>query len=222
MKNCLLFLAVVAVLAIGAPAHSQYIFLDVNGDGHDSANPLEPGSGSDGLNSGVTSIDVYFDTNHNPDGSTATCDQTVSNNLTINSYEALLRSSGSGSVSYTSWTDNMGYTVNLVIGGTNGFLAGGTDCWIGLGSSTASAPNRYKVGTLHVTVTGTPVLSFLPLGGSSLNANAETAFGTQCEGIDFDNTYKLGTDYPLNHAFGTPAPTPAVSKTWGAIKEMYK
>ena len=84
------------------------------------------------------------------------------------------------------------------------------------------APGRYKVGTLSVTVTGQPVISWLPLGGSSLNASAESAFGTQCEGHDFDNTYKLGSDFALANAYGTEAPTPVVSKTWGAIKEMYK
>jgi len=221
MKNCLLFLAVVAVLAIGAPAHSQYLFLDANGDGHNSGNLAEPGTGSDILNSGVTSIDVYFDTNHNPNGSAATCDAS-SNNLTINSYECLLRASGSGTVTFNGWTDNMGFTFGIIIGGDHTFATGGTDAWIGRGSATAMAPGRYKVGTLSVTVTGQPVISFLPLGASSINANAETAFGTQCEGNDFDNTYKLGSDYALSNALGTPAPTPVVSKTWGAIKEMYK
>ena len=221
MKNCLLFLAVVAMLAIGAPAHSQYLFLDVNGDGHNHGNAAEPGTGSDQLNSSVTSIDIYFDTNHNPDGSAAVCDQS-SNALTINSYEALLRASGTGTVTFNGWTDNMAFPFNLVIGGTNGFLAGGTDAWIGKGSGSPSAPGRYKVGTLSVTVTGTPVISWLPLNGSSLNANAESAFGTQCEGNDFDQTYKLGSDFPLNHAYGTEAPIAVVSKTWGAIKEMYK
>lgn len=221
MKNCLLFLAVVAMLAIGAPAHSQYLFLDVNGDGHNAGNPAEPGTGNDILGPSTTSIDVYFDTNHNPDGSAAVCDQS-SNSLTINSYEALLRSSGTGSVTFNGWTDNMGFAFNLVIGGTNGFLAGGTDCWIGKGSGTALPAGRYKVGTLSVTVTGTPVISWLPLNGSSLNANAESAFGTACEGNDFDNTYKLGSDFPLNHAFGTQAPVAARASTWGQIKQMYK
>jgi len=221
MKHCLLLVAVVALLGIGRAADCQYLFLDVNGDGHNSGNAAEPGTGSDQLTSSVTSIDVYFDTSHNPDGSAATCNSS-SNNLTINSYEALLRTSGSGTVTFNTWTDNMGFTFGLVIGGDGTMLAGGTDVWVGRGSATATPPARYKVGTFHVTVTGTPTLNFLALGGSSLNANAETAFGSQCEGIDFDNTYKLGSDFPLNHAFGTPAPTPVLSKTWGAIKEMYK
>ena len=221
MKNCLLFLVVVAMLAIGPPAHSQYLFLDVNGDGHNSGNPAEPGSGSDVLNSGVTSVDVYFDTNHNPDGSAASCDQS-SNALTINSYEALLRASGTGTVTFNGWTDNMGFTFGIIINGDHTFATAGTDAWMGRGSATPMAPGRYKVGTLSITVTGTPVISWLPFGGSSLNASAESAFGTQCEGNDFDDTYKLGSDFNLANAFGTQAPTPVVSRTWGAIKEMYK
>lgn len=221
MKNCLLFLAVVAVLAIGAPAHSQYLFIDVNGDGHNAGNPAEPGTGNDILGPSTTSIDIYFDTNHNPDGSTATCDASA-NNLTINSYEALLRSSGTGTVTYGAWTDNMGFTFGIVIGGNGTINTGGTDAWIGRGSATPTAPGRYKIGSLAVTVTGSPVLSFLPLGGSSINANAETAFGSQCEGNDFDNTYKLGSDFALNHAFGSQAPVAALPTTWGKIKQMYK
>jgi len=221
MKNCLLFLAVVAMLAIGAPAYSQYLFIDANGDGHNSGNPAEPGTGSDVLNSGITSVDIYFDTNHNPDGSAATCNSSTAN-LTINSYECLLRSSGSGSVTFNGWTDNMGFTIGIIGAGDNKFAAAGTDCWVGLGSGTQMAAGRYKVGTLSITVTGTPVISWLPLGASSIKATAETAFGTACEGHDFDNTYKLGSDYPLSNAFGTPAPTPVAAKTWGEIKGMYK
>jgi len=221
MKNCLLILTVVAALASGAPAYSQYLFLDVNGDGHNSGNAAEPGSGADILISSVTSIDVYFDTNHNPDGSAATCNAS-SNNLTINSYEILLRSSGPGTITFNSWTDNMGFTFGIIIGGDHTIMTAGNDVWIGRGSATAMAPGRYKVGTLSVTVTGEPILSWLPLGGSTLNANAETAFGTQCEGNDFDNTYKLGYDFPLNSAFGTAFVDPVLQMTWGAIKQKYR
>jgi len=221
MKNCLLFLAVVALLAIGAPAYSQYLFIDANGDGHNSGNPAEAGSGSDVLSSSVTSVDLYYDTNHNPDGSAATCNSS-SANLTINSYEALLRSSGSGSVTFNGWTDNMGFTIGIISAGDHKFGTAGTDAWIGVGSGTQLAAGRYKIGTLSITVTGTPVITFLPLGASSIAATAETAFGTACEGNDFDNTYKLGSDYPLNHAFGTPAPVDVVPTTWGKIKQMYK
>jgi len=221
MKNCLLLLMVGTALVSGVPAYSQYLFLDVNGDGQNSQNPAEPGTGADILLPGVTSIDVYFDTNHNPDGTAATCNAS-SNKLTINSYEILLRSSGSGTITFNSWTDNMGFTFGIIIGGDHTLMTAGTDVWIGRGSATAMPPGRYKVGTLGVTVTGEPALTWLPLGGSTLNANAETAFGTQCEGNDFDNTYKLGNDFPSNSAFGVAGFFAAVEMTWGEIKQKYR
>ena len=105
MKNCLLFLAVVAALLVGAPAHSQYVFLDVNGDGKNSTNPSDPGIGHDVLGASTTSVDVYFVTNKNADGSTAVCTSS-GDPFSIISYEVTLLASGTGSVSYGTWTDS--------------------------------------------------------------------------------------------------------------------
>jgi hypothetical protein len=224
MKNCLLFLAVVAMLAIGGPAYSQYLFLDVNGDGHNSGNPtVEPGTvGNDILGPATTSVAVYFDTNHNPDGSAAVCDQTASNPLSMNSYAVLVRASGSGSVTFNGWTDNVGFAIGLIPLGDGKFFTAGTDAWIGIGSATYLAPNRYKIGTLSVTVTGTPVISFLPMGASTIKPTADTDFGTQCEGLDLDQTYKLGSDFPLASAYGTQPGVLVNSTTWGKIKQLYR
>ena len=220
MKQCLLFLFL-AALTITKPAYSQYLFLDVNGDGHNSLNLSEPGNGSDCLNPAITQIDIYFDTNHNPDGSPTTCDQTAANPLSMNSYEILLRGSGTGSVSFNGWTDNVGFTTGVISLGDSKFYASGKDAWIGLAGSTLP-PGRYKVGTLGVTVTDFATISFVPLGGSAINPNAETAFGTQCEGNDFDGTYKLGSDFASNHASGTCYGDAVEALTWGKIKQRYR
>lgn len=221
MKNCLLFLAVVAMLAIGGPAYSQYLFLDANLDGHNSGNPAEPGTGNDVLGPATTQVAVYYDTNHNPNGSAAVCDQSAGDPLSMNSYTILLRASGSGTVTFNGWTDNTGFSIGLIVGGDGKFVTSGTDAWIGLGSGSYLAPGRYKVGTLAVTVTGAPVISFLPHGASTINTNAETDFGSQCAGNDLDQTYKLGSDFALANAFGTQPPIAVKATTWGKIKQLY-
>lgn len=223
MKQCLLLLFLV-VLTTSKPAYSQYLFLDVNGDGHNYLNAAEPGSGSDCLGPSVTQVDVYFDTNHNPDGSPATCDQTAENPLSMSSYEILMRAANYpyGNVTVNSWTDNVGYTTGIISKGDGKFLVSGSDVWIGL-AGPVLPPGRYKVGTLSVTVTGGPGFFFLPLGGSGIDQNAGTGFGTQCEGNDLNNRYTLGSDFALNHAFGTGCFGDAVSETtWGKIKERYR
>ena len=220
MKKSLLLLFL-ATLTISTPARGQYLFIDVNGDGHNALNPSEPGSGFECLTPEITQVDIYFDTNHNPDGSQTTCDQTAANPLSMNAYEILLRGSGTGSVTFNGWTDNVGFTTGTIALGDTKFYASGKDVWIGLAGSTLPA-GRYKVGTLGITVTGFTTISFLPLGGSAINPNAETAFVTQCEGNDFDNTYKLGSDFAYNHAFGTCYGDAVEALTWGKIKQRYR
>lgn len=217
MKNCLLFLAVVAALLVGAPAHSQYVFLDVNGDGKNSTNPSDPGTGHDVLGVATTSVDVYFDTNHNADGSNAVCTSS-GDPFSMVSYEFTLLASGSGSVSYGTWTDNMGFTIKLTPCAGQ-YCSSGQALWLAYGTGVAAAPGKYKVGTLGVSVTGTPIISVVPTF-TSLSPVSETAFGSACLGGDFDNTLKLGKDF--TDASGTEPPTATVPTTWGKIKDLYR
>lgn len=214
MKNCLLFLAVVAVLMVGAPAYSQYVYLDVNGDGVNSN--TNSGLPDDVLNSAVTSVDVYYSTDTNRDGSAAVCAQGP-DPFTIISYEFTLHASGTGSVTYGTWTDNMGFTINLTP--CSPYCTAGPDIWIAKGSATRQNPNTYKVGTLAITVTGTPKLDVVP-GSDPLSPVSETSFGSDCLGEAFSNTITLGTDF--SDADGTEAPTPVLPKTWGQIKDLYR
>jgi hypothetical protein len=228
MKHGLLLLAIAAAMLVSAPAFAQYVYLDVDMNG--TAYCTNPGD--DALGPGTYDIDVYFDTNHNMDGSVATCD-TGDGELTINSYEITLGASGSGSVTFNKWMNNIagagtnlsGGTVGVGSGGDPGLLVGGSDAYIGLGGSTLYPAGLYKVGTLNVTVTGNPVLSWLSF--SSVSGVAETAFGSQCSGMDGTNTIKLGPSPPqgtpdFTDNCGTAAPTPVVNKTWGQIKDLYR
>ena len=224
MKNCLLSLAVVAVLAIAGPAYSQYVYLDVNGDGVNFDREAGVGNSvpSDALSAGVTAIDVYYTTDKMADGSAATC--ISAEPYTLGSYEAVLRTTGSGTVTFTGWTDALGFAVPIITAGDGTFATAGTDTWFGRGGSPPGlAPGTYKVGTIHVTVTGTPTVMFGT--SSSISGNAQTAFGSQCDGARFDSTIRLGPagdpDYDFTESFGSTAPTPVVKSTWGKIKTLY-
>jgi hypothetical protein len=222
MKNCLLFLAVVAALMVGVPAHSQMMFLDVDGDGLSS----EAGQGgNDVLTPSTTSVDVYYVTDTNPDGSTAVCNNAGTPDptfpLTIFGYEFIMVSSGTGSVAYGTWTDNTGFNIKTSLCGSDPYCTGGGAIWIGWTGTTPFSPGKYKVGTLAVTVTGFAKLDFVP-NYPSLNPNALTDFGTNCPGELGLATYMLGIDFPTANAYGTAAQVDVVPTTWGKIKDLYR
>jgi hypothetical protein len=200
---------------VGGPAYSQHVFLDVDGDGLSSSNGQ---GGNDALTAASTSVDVYFVTDANGDGSAAVC-ATSADPFTIISYEFTILTSGTGSVAYGTWTDTMGFTVKLTPPTcTGGYCSSGPAAWVAQGGAVAAAPGKYKVGTLAITVTGTPRIDVLP-GYDALSPVSLTAFGSNCLGVDFDNTLKLGSDFM--DAYGTDSTTPVVPTTWGKIKELY-
>src|SRR5258706_16248930 len=88
MKRSLLLLGVIAALAIGAPAYSQYIWMDVNGDGVNT--------NTDALTSSVTTVHVWLDTDNVKGGGAPTA-QCGGNPLDIGLFDVLFRSSGTGS-----------------------------------------------------------------------------------------------------------------------------
>ncbi len=204
MKRMLLLLGAAALLYAG-PAAAQYVFLDTNGDGICSS--------YDVLNATVTSIDIYFDTNHDMMGQTTTCP--TGEPLSFFSYEFTLRSNGGGggTISYGAYTNLMPtMTVDF------GTASGGTDYHTGFGGSTILPPGRYKVGSLAVTIKGVPGLSIV--ASTTLSPDYLTAFGSQCPGRDFDGTLKLGSDFMS--ACATATLTDVKFTTWGAIKNKYR
>lgn len=206
MKKSLLLLGVIAALAIGAPAYSQYIYMDVNGDGVNTSADL--------LTSATTSVDVYLNTNHNKAGATVICNDLI-NPLNIGSYDIIVHSQGSGSVVYGTWVNAItGYSV------LSPQSVAGPDAGVGYTSPAGySAPGLYKLGTFPVTVTGNPQMIFLispPVGINDFG----TGFGSLCSGTTNPNTITLGIDF--FDADGTAAGTPIESTTWGKIKQLYR
>ena len=169
-----------ALALVPTTALSQYMYLDTDGDGLPTA--------ADAISaSGPTTLDVWLRTNSNRNGSEATC-VTQDGDLTINSYEFILRATG-GTVSWSGFTNHQpDFTVNL------GHGESPTDYHNGQGGGAILPPGTYRLASVTMTVTlGTPSISIessTPLSGVFL-----TSFGSRCSGNDFDNTMKLGLDW---------------------------
>jgi hypothetical protein len=217
MRQCLLFLTAVVVLAIGVPASAQFMWIDTNGDGMNGC--ITPGTTADDevLNSSVTSFDIWLSTNLTADGQPAVCPS--GEDLTINSYTFVL-SSITGGVSYNGWTDAMNFTI-----AAGGPISNSTDYFIGRASATINDPGTYKLGTMAVTVTGTPSLWILP--HSDIDPTSQTSFGSRCSGQDFNNTMRYGENVDQvppgdwNQACGVIVTTGVSETTWGRIKKSY-
>ncbi len=202
----LVLMTALSCLAGARPARAQYIFLDTNHDGVcDSRDVLSPA---------VTSVDVYLDTDRNPDGSSPTCTQEAEP-FDIFSYEFTLRAWGDGRVTYGDWIQGPAMAQFTVAGGE---YRTGADFHTGFGSMDALPPGRYRLGTLEIMVTGSPRLSFVPEGVRS--KEDLTAFGSSCPGNDFDDTLKLGGDF--TDSCGTAPPSAEPAGAWTAIKKLYR
>jgi FG-GAP repeat/FlgD Ig-like domain len=165
------------LMMVHSPAHAQYMYLDINGDGIND--------GSDVLTEDATAIDVWVDTDTNRDGSPAACDAGPEP-LTINSYEFFLHAAGA--LTYGAWADNMAFPT------TFGDIVLGSEAYFGRGGATILPPGLYKLGTLSVSAVGKHTTLTI-VATSSVYPPTTTSFGTQCAGIDLDNTYKLGSDW---------------------------
>ena len=179
-RRTLVLLCLAAALAVAAPpALAQYMFLDTNGDGfRTTADRLS----SIGL---PTTVDVWVITDHNRDGSPATCNVDAAAPLGLSSYAFNLQTVN-GLASYGGFTTHVG---NIAFGELN---PGGGLYENGYGMVQTLPPGKYRLATLTVTVTyGAPTLTIVDrISGSSDFTNFGTGAGG-CVGNDLDNTYKL-------------------------------
>lgn len=218
IRSLLRLLGAAVILAAAPPAGAQYVYLDLNGDGVCDM--------SDVSTSATTSVDIYFDTDHDADGSVVACAQDAGSPMDMFSYEFILHASGPGTVTWGTYTDNMH---NVVPGGFAtpfGETKGSADYHNGFGGTNEYVTSgRHRVGTLAIAVQGTPYLYLT--ASSPLNANFITAFGSECFGVGFNNTITLGSgsDVGVTADFsdncGTGFISAARATTWGAIKAAY-
>ena len=210
MRRSLLLLGVIAALAIGAPAYSQYIYMDVNGDGVNSS--------ADVLTSATTVVHVFLNTAQNKNGTAAVVTPDCHGNpLDIGLFDVLFHSAGSGSLTYNGFTIGAGMTGFAVL---NPFTVAGPDAGVGYTGPSYLPPGLYELGQLSVTVTGSPQLSFLADSPSPSIFSPNTAFGSHCDGTDHPNYITLGLNF--FDADGTASGTPTESTTWGKIKQLYR
>ena len=176
--TALLLIATLGVVA--SPAAAQYMFLDANGNGvHDSGDRLAP-------NGTPTTVDVWLITDHNRDGSVATCNVEPGAPLAFNSYFFNLQAVA-GLVSYGGFVTYFGPTAFGEFNPGDGIRYAN-----GFGGTIPYPPGTYRLATL--TITGTSGIPSVNIVDQVSGEPTFTSFGTgfsTCFGNDFDNTYKL-------------------------------
>lgn len=208
-----LFAVAVAVAGLAPKASAQYMYLDANGNGvHDAGDKMNG-------NATPTTVDVYIDTNHNRDGSDATCDSGPEA-LTMNSYVVEM-AVVNGRATFSGF-------VNQQPTMTTSFLEVSSDSTYknGFGQQSPIAAGIYKLCTVTITgQSGAPRIDIVDLVEGTADL---TSFGGDCFGNDFDNTYKLvggsgiGTDWHDTDGLAPAVGTPVTGMTWGKIKELYR
>jgi hypothetical protein len=157
------------------------MYLDSNGDGvHSSADQVSP--------SGSTTIDVFLTTNQDRDGSIKTCQDGP---LTIFSYQIILQAVN-GTVTWGTPVNRMP-DFNIA----SGPFTSVTEFYVGAFTlGTASVPGTYRLMTAVASVaSGSPEIRIAPDAPSLSRPYLNTSFGSNCSGIDYDNTIKLNSDW---------------------------
>lgn len=168
-----------------ARAFAQYAYIDANGDGvwtaADVMNPL----------GAPQTVDVWLDRTHNKNGSAAVCNTGDGDLAVWNSYVVNINVLG-GTASFSNFVNQVpAFTLPLL--GNQFFKSTNTESSAGAAGFPQAGPSPVKLFTVTVTgLSGSPSLMFVRT--STLTTDF-TSFGTQCSGSDFDNTYKLGTDW---------------------------
>jgi hypothetical protein len=159
-----------------------YVYLDTNGNGVNDVGDSIDASGS-------TNVDIWLSTNHNRDGSQATCSNGCGLLNAIKSYSFVLRAVG-GTVVWSGFTNHMpGYGISTGVYSdpiyyANGMASGGT----------FSPSGTYRLASVTVTPsTGTP--SLVVAKALPDNPDINTSFGSDCPGLSGTSTLKLGLDW---------------------------
>lgn len=184
------------LLGIAPVASAQNLFLDTNGNGiRDSGDALQ--------STGPTTIDIWLETDRSRDGTPATCQSDPSGlGLTINSYTVAFDVLG-GTVRWGPMDNRLPFTDLPTRFATYADTTDATSYHNGWGWMDVLPPGRYLLATMTVEVaSGRPSIFVVPYRRG--NPVDWTSFGTMCDGLDFDNTYKLGGDWTDAQGLGPP------------------
>ncbi len=197
--------AIVALAGLVGTSHAQYVYLDANGDGIWST--------ADRMNANgvATTVDAWINTNHNKGGSLAVCNTADGDLGFWNSYAINLQAVG-GTVSFTNFINQQSTFTLACVGVGVDFASNSTEMTACRATPNSEAGGLKRMFTVTVTgLSGVPSLQYLALGNLSPNF---TSYGTPCSGNDFDNTYKLGSDFFDNDglvAVGGPNTPPTLT-----------
>ncbi len=181
------------LLASPHKASAQYMYLDSNGDGINTAD--------DRLNAvGPTHVTVWLDIAHDRDGTPVTCNSHTGPPLAepldmfLHCFLLEVVDRTAGSVIWGAFADSVGFDSELANQSEPFYLS---ICRTGPIDLTLPA-GKYKLGTLDVTVaSGAPSIRISPNveGASSFIYNNFTGFGGHCDASLNPNFYTLGVDW---------------------------
>jgi hypothetical protein len=191
---------IVALAGVAGTSQAQYMWMDSNGDGVNTAADVMQANGV------PTTVDVWVNTSHNRDGSLAECNSADGDLATWNSFATHINVQN-GTATFTGYTNRVAAFTIACAAGTSAFVTNNTtemgQCQA-TGSPTPNGGVNIRMYTVTVTGTsGSPSLIFVPLNNQDGNF---TSFGTACSGNDFDNTYKLGSDFFDHDGIGPGGP----------------
>ncbi len=179
-RAALLFVAACFSPLPAATAHAQYLFLDSNGDSTSTE--------ADTLRSaGATTVEVWLRTDRNRAGTQAVC-ASGAEPLTTTSFEIALRAEG-GTVR---WSGFVNLQAPRIACGLE--RADSTEFLASLCGVPPAAPGALHLARLSVEVlAGAPLIRVVPF--SRRDPAFGTSFGSECDGIDLDNTQRLGKEW---------------------------
>jgi hypothetical protein len=206
IRSVTLASAVVLATLTASPLQAQYLYMDSNGNGvHDSGDRVKK--------KGVTAVDIYLVSNANRDGSVATCDSDPPDSpsptpMQVFSFSLAFKAVG-GTVSwgdFTRFPTGFAFIYTVFTSDTEHhffYSASPGVAWL--------EPGNLYLGRLEVQVlSGSPSIEFEPTIVRPDGFTETTSFGTPCFGIDFDYTYKLGSDFHDTDGLAAPG-SPALA-----------
>ena len=191
----------ILLLTFACTASAQYMYLDANGDGINTA--------ADKMNdSGATRLAVYLDTARDRNGSPVSCNSHTGEPFSVPAidifaYIVTLKVGGApgSAVTWGAWGDSVGFT-DVFVGEQRTDQAFVVSRFAGRGATLP--PGLYKLGTIDVTVAvGAP--SIRVSNGVATFVDNFTGFGTDCDGSVNANTYTLGIDWFDTDGVGPPS-----------------
>jgi PKD repeat protein len=198
-----LFFALALLLPLAAStASAQYMYLDSNGDGVNTAADVMAPNGT------PTTVDVWLHTNMDKTDGAEVCN-TEDAPLDLGAYVIILQATN-GAVTYGTFTNQAPFAS---IAANFGPLLSpdGRSFMRGVGGPAGQnlTPGLYRIATFIVTgSSGSPSLAIID---NFQETSEVTNFGTSCDGNDFDSTYKLigptgiGTDWEDVDGLGAAA-----------------